>query len=225
MSDEEWIAPAVRLNATDQVRSDLIRAVREGRFPVGTRLPSEGELAQRFKVSRPVIREALGSLRVLGLTSSQPGTGTFVVSSDVKLPLSLGEMSSEDLNEVRLLLEVPAARLAAIRRGRLDLADLRKSIREYAKAEDPVDRVREDVRFHVAIAKASNNALLHHLVAELQSSLREQSLAIAAVSGRRVLSTKEHQLILEGVAEGDAKQAAQAMEAHLLGVHAALEKL
>lgn len=225
MPEGDWIEPPIRMNATDQIRAELIGAVRDGRFPVGSKLPSEGELAQRFHVSRPVIREALGSLRVLGLTNAQPGSGTFVVSSDVKLPLALGDISSEDLNEVRMCLEVPAARLAAVRRTDIDLAGLRRSAQLYADAEEPLDRVQEDVRFHLAVAKASRNVLLYRLIGELRSSLRDQSLAMAGITGRRQLSTTEHQHILDAIVSSNADEASDAMQAHLESVHGALEDL
>lgn len=225
MPEGDWIEPPIRMNATDQIRSELIAAVRDGRFPVGSKLPSEGELAHRFRVSRPVIREALGSLRVLGLTNAQPGSGTFIVSSDVKLPLVLGDVSSEDLNEVRMCLEVPAARLAAQRRVEIDIAGLRRSVELYAVAEEPLDRVHEDVRFHLGVAKASRNVLLHRLIRELRSSLRDQSLAMAGVTGRRQLSTTEHQRILDAIVQGDAEGASMAMQVHLESVHGDLEGL
>ena len=148
MSDGDWIEPAVRLNATDQIRAALIRAIREGQLPVGSKLPSESDLAQRFGVERPVIREALGSLRVLGLTASQTGRGTFVISPDVKLPLALGAVSSEDLYEARLFLEVPAARLAALRRTSADVDELQASVARYTEAIEPEARVKDDVHFH-----------------------------------------------------------------------------
>jgi DNA-binding FadR family transcriptional regulator len=225
VSDHGWIEPAVRTNATDQIRTELIAAVRDGRFPVGSKLPSEDDLARRYHVSRPVIREALGSLRVLGLTSTQSGKGTFVLSSDVKLPLILGDISSEDLSEVRLCLEVPATRLAATRRSDWDVISLRDSVQQFARARDLADRVREDVRFHLAIAEASHNLLLQRLVAELRSSLREQSFAVAAISGRRELATAEHKRIVEAIDQGIEKEAADAMRAHLLGMHSAVDDL
>lgn len=225
MSNANWIEPTVRVNATDQIRTELIRAIRDGQLPVGSKLPSEGELAQRFGVSRPVIREALGSLRVLGLTVSYTGKGTFVVSTDVKLPLTIGDVSSEDLTEVRLFLEVPAARLAATRRCDDDLRELKESHQLFAKSTSPEERVREDVRFHLAVAQASGNALLHRLVAELRSTLREQSLALSALTGRRDASTAEHGLILQAVEDERPEEAAEAMRTHLVGVHEAVAGL
>jgi DNA-binding FadR family transcriptional regulator len=224
-SDHDWIEPAVRVKATDQIRLELTRAIRDGRFPVSTKLPSEAELARRFKVSRPVIREALGSLRALGLTASYTGRGTFVVSSEVKLPLALGDVSSEDLHEVRVCLEVPAARLAASRRSEVDLRALRISVDRFSRFRTTKARVDEDVRFHTAIATASQNVLLQRLVGEMREVLREQSLALAAVTGRRNVATSEHRSIFEAVLAGQADEAAEAMRSHLAGVHSAVDEL
>jgi GntR family transcriptional repressor for pyruvate dehydrogenase complex len=102
---------------------------------------------------------------------------------------------------------------------------LRDSVQQFARARDLADRVREDVRFHLAIAEASHNLLLQRLVAELRSSLREQSFAVAAISGRRELATAEHKRIVEAIDQGIEKEAADAMRAHLLGMHSAVDDL
>jgi DNA-binding FadR family transcriptional regulator len=85
--------------------------------------------------------------------------------------------------------------------------------------------VDEDVRFHTAIATASQNVLLQRLVGEMREVLREQSLALAAVTGRRNVATSEHRSIFEAVLAGQADEAAEAMRSHLAGVHSAVDEL
>ena len=88
---------------------------------VNDRPPSEAELSRRFGVSRPIVCEALGRLQALGLTEARAGRGTFVASSVTKLTITFGQYSASDLNEIRRRVEVPAARLAALRRTSEDI--------------------------------------------------------------------------------------------------------
>src|SRR5271165_826593 len=88
-------------SAADAVRRQLINMIEAGELAVGDRLPAEVELARDLGVSRNVVREALVSLRILGFTSSRSGSGTFVASDRIRMPLSFGGSTSEQLNEVR----------------------------------------------------------------------------------------------------------------------------
>jgi DNA-binding FadR family transcriptional regulator len=88
---------------------------------VNDRLPSEAELSRRFEVSRPIVCEALSRLQALGLTEARVDRGTFVASNVTKLTITFGQCSASDLNEVRRCVEVPAARLAALRRTSEDI--------------------------------------------------------------------------------------------------------
>ena len=71
-------------SVADLVRGQLMEMIESERIAVGERLPAETELAAVFGVSRPVVREALVSLRILGLTSSRPGKAKFVASNRIR---------------------------------------------------------------------------------------------------------------------------------------------
>src|SRR5258708_11315351 len=107
-----------RVNAADAVRDQLLDRVVKGTISIGDKLPSENDLARSFGVSRPVVREAIGTLRAWGIVESKNGSGTFITAvqpRQVGFSL-LGGYSSDDLHEVRCNLEIPAAGLAAVRR-------------------------------------------------------------------------------------------------------------
>ena len=76
----------LRRNAAESVFEDLCSAIESGELPIGVKLPSEAALAERYGVSRSVIREALRSCQTLGLTSTKTGLGTIVVSSHASVP-------------------------------------------------------------------------------------------------------------------------------------------
>ncbi len=202
-------------SAADSVRRQLIEMIESGQFAVGDRLPAEVELARDLGVSRNVVREALVSLRILGFTSSRSGSGTFVGSNRIRMPLSFGGSTSAQLNEVRRHLEVPCAGLAAKRRTEEDLAELARIVDEFEAEGDPLRRVRIDSRFHVALAHATGNPLYARLIEDLRAGVEEQSLAASLAPGRRAEATTEHRDIYRAVLSADAGLAEKLMMVHL----------
>lgn len=204
-----------RRGAVADVLARLQAQIAEGRYKPAERLPSESELCRTFGVSRPVVREALMSLQALGLTTSQPGIGTFVVSDRVRVPLLLGRYSPADVREVRRCIEIPAARLCAQRRTDRDVGELAAILARMDDADDPARRNQLDASFHIAIAHASGNPLIVKLVEDLRNVLEEHSLAAARAPYRRRAASEEHRAIYDSIVERDPDAAASAMEAHL----------
>jgi DNA-binding FadR family transcriptional regulator len=206
-----------RRGAVADVLARLQAQITEGEYKLDERLPSESELCKTFGVSRPVIREALVSLQALGLTASQPGIGTFVVSDRVRAPLLLGRYSPANVREVRRCIEIPAARLAAERRTDRDVGEMAAILARMEDADNPARRNQLDASFHIAIARSSGNPLIVKLVEELRSVLEEHSLAAARAPYRRRAAAEEHRAIYDAMVDRDPDAAAAAMEAHLAG--------
>jgi DNA-binding FadR family transcriptional regulator len=220
------LTPVDRPTAGDAVRNSLKEAIESGALAVGDKLPTEAELSRAYSVSRPVVRQALESLRVLGLVETRAGRGTFVLASQVKTPLLLGECSTLDLHEVRLYLEVPAARLCATRRGDEDVAELDRILEEHRSVTTDVNAMADvDIAFHLAIARASRNPLLPQLIGHLRQPLEGQTFAINARAGRLRRAIEEHAAVLEAIRAGDPDAAAAAMERHLTNVGQEIELL
>ena len=209
--------------AAENVRSQLIQLIQSGSIEVDERLPSEAELAKSFGVSRSVIREALHSLNALGLTRSFAGKGTFVAAAEVKSGLLTGLYRPLELNEVRQALEVPAARLAAVRRDVEDLDRMGELLAVFDATDYAGLRVKVDADFHLAIATATANPLFPKLIGELRSVLQEQALVVAVVPGRSLHASAEHRAIYEAIADGDGDAAAAAMDRHLFRVISMVE--
>jgi len=207
-----------------EVRARLQAAIERGEYKENDRLPSESELARSFDVSRPVVREALMSLQALGMTASQSGRGTFVVSDRVRVPLLMGRYSPAHIREVRRCLEIPSARVAAERRTDRDVGELAAILARMADADDPAKRNRFDASFHIAIAQACGNPLIVKLIEDLRTVLEEHSLAVARAPHRRQAAIDEHTAIYEAIVERDPDAAAAAMEAHLVAAERALTK-
>ncbi len=206
-----------RRGAVADVQARLQARIAAGEYKADERLPSESELCKAFGVSRPVIREALMSLQALGLTTSQPGIGTFVVSDHVRIPLVLGRYSPAHVREVRRCIEIPAARLAAERRTDRDVGELAATLARMDDADDPTRRTLLDASFHVAIARSSGNPLIVKLVEDLRTVLEQHSLAAARRPYRRRAAADEHRSIYDAIVDRDPDAAAFAMDAHLAG--------
>jgi DNA-binding FadR family transcriptional regulator len=204
-----------RRGAVADVLARLQQQIAEGEYKPNERLPSESELCKAFGVSRPVVREALMSLQALGLTTSQAGIGTFVVSDRVRVPLLMGRYSPADVREVRRCIEIPAARLSAERRTDRDIGEIAGIMARMDDSDNPARRNRLDASFHIAIARSSGNPLIVKLVEDLRSVLEEHSLAVARAPYRRRAASDEHRAIYDAILDRDPDAAAAAMEAHL----------
>lgn len=221
----DWLSdthPVTRKNAAEVVFDDIRSAITSGRLAVGTRLPSETQLAGRFGVSRPIVREALRSLQTLGLTQTRTGSGTYVLNASPASELSYGGYSARDLIEARPFIEVPAAGWAALRRSAEQLANLLELCDKMDRQTDPQKWELLDSEFHCAIAEASGNTVFSKIVADAREALIQQSELVNLMSGRREASNVEHRLIVEAIEAGSEADARAAMEAHLSKVKTAV---
>jgi GntR family transcriptional repressor for pyruvate dehydrogenase complex len=214
-----------RRGAVADVLARLQAQIVGGEYNASDRLPSESELCRAFGVSRPVVREALMSLQALGLTTSQPGIGTFVVSSRVSVPLLLGRYSPAHVREVRRCIVIPAARLSAERHTERDTGEIAAILARMDDAENPARRNQLDASFHIAIARSSGNPLIVKLVEDLRGVLEEHSLAAARAPYRRRAASEEHRAIYDAIVDRDADGAAAAMEAHLAAAERSLAEI
>ena len=147
-----------------QVQSELLRMVEEGRFGPDSRLPPERDLCTRFGVSRSTLRKALDHLEARGLVSRHVGRGTFVGRLKAESPaglLEIGEQTSpSELMELRLMIEPQLARLAAIRASPAEIAYMRHCVARSEMAVDPETYELWDGTLHRAIAQAAHNTLV-----------------------------------------------------------------
>lgn len=170
---------ARRAGLIDQVIVQLRDQITSGAWPVGSRIPTEAELAQLTATSRNTVREAVQSLVHAGLLERRQGSGTYVLAaSELAGAVSrrVAAARHRDVLEVRRALEVGAARLAAVRRTPEDIDRMRDLLRRRAEARQTGDVdgvVSTDVDLHRTIAQASHNPVLAELYENLLDSLEE----------------------------------------------------
>ena len=146
----------------DLLYDQFLEQITVGAWRVGTRIPTEEALTQRFSASRPVIREALGRLKGDGLLTARQGSGTYVTRSpdiDFLNFASVGSIAALlRCFEFRVGLEGEAAALAAVRRTDADLAAIKERLEQTWECVESVEvTVAADFEFHSAIIQASNN--------------------------------------------------------------------
>ncbi len=214
-----------------QVVAELEGMIVSQRLSPGDKLPPERELALQFGVSRTVVREALTHLSARSWLESALGGGTLVktpsaehLSQSITLLLRAGEQQVPHAHvlEVRRMLEIEIAGLAATRRTDSDvvrLEELLAAMRELANTRDEEQLeaiMRLDVEFHAALAASAGNPLCSVLL----DSVADILLAVRRLGMRDVRSHQNalhfHGEILEAVKQKNADAARCAMQAHLI---------
>lgn len=202
-----------------KIAGKIAEAISQGRFPPGTRLPSERELADDFAVSRPTIREAMIALEMRGLVEPRHGSGIYVTNvpaTDHSPELDVGAF---ELIEARTLFEGEAAALAAAVIGEDTLIELEGLLEHMANEEEPARVLDADKRFHLLIAEATGNSLVRSVV-EMLWDVRERSPLCAnmferARRGGVTPRADEHRLIVEALRERNPQRAREMMRSHL----------
>jgi len=206
----------------------IVPLFREKRF--GDRLPSERELAARFEVSRPLLREALATLEAMRVIERRPQSGIFlretareasldamVLEAGLGIPMTQAEVKS--LNEFRTILEVQAVALACERRTEADIAALETILADTRKRiASRQSTAEQDARFHLAVFAAAKNQYLMRAAHPFYLASRQRRERYFMHASNRQKSLAQHQKIRDAIAAGDARAARARMDEHLGGV-------
>jgi len=206
----------------EEVVSQIQELIEQHQLQPGDKFPPERELAKQFAVSRTVVREAVRALEQKGLVEVKHGSGVYVtapsidnVTSSLALQLRVSESSVMPLLEVREILEVEIAGLAAERATKQEQEEMERALRLEAEVLNSHDEyVEADLRFHELLTKATHNEVLPVLLSPLAELLRESRRVTSEPPGSAELSFQGHREILEAVKRGDKEQAREAMRQH-----------
>lgn len=206
---------------TERIEERLFQYILEEKLKIGTKLPNEYELADRFGVSRGTIREAVRLLVSRGILRVKHGSGTYVASLMPlqSNPLRLDTIEDRiqlalDLTDVRLMLEPGITELAAKNRTEEEAVQLAKYCGDVRrKIEAGEDYIDEDMRFHWYLAKCSHNMVVEPLMPIIDAAV----VSIANITRKELLTATidTHQEILDGVLDQDPQAARAAMSLHL----------
>jgi len=224
------IKPKNSVKLADQLHDQLLDWIISGILKEGDKIPSENELCKSFKVSRPIVREAILKLQEEDLVATKKGIGTFVLDSPLKdLSKFVSAQDVSDIlesHEVRIALEAESAALAALRRSPEQLLVIKNAQLAMRKDfEESNLSIQADYEFHIGIAQATNNEIFVQLLENLHIGLRK-TMAIGQELSRESVKSQispnrnnqvleEHQRILDAIEIQDQEAARFAMRYHI----------
>ncbi|WCK54003.1 FadR/GntR family transcriptional regulator [Aneurinibacillus sp. Ricciae_BoGa-3] len=214
----------------EEVADYLKEQIISGTYRPGERLPSLRELGETMGVGQSTVREAISSLKTIGLVKIKQGEGTFVTKINPEELLSAFEgirlVTKRDiyeLLEVRKILETGTVRLAAERRSEEELARIERALKEMEEAlklGELGDKA--DWNFHYSVADASHNEILKSVMLSMSETM-ERTLKASRQKLYRTRTNpeqlyQEHRDIYEAIRLQNSSKAEEAMLYHLLGV-------
>jgi len=218
-----------RQRLSDSIGAQIEQLIIEGALQPGHALPAERVLAQKFGVSRPSVREALLRLEARGLLKVAR-SGGFAVT-DVTAPTIASPLAhllqrhpgaEQDVLELRHGLELVAAHFAALRATKADLSQLRRAFARLTNLHarrDAMAVAQSDAEFHLAIAEASHNVALIHVMHGLHNLLNTTMRHAWEVMYREADSARvlheQHRALLDAVMAGNPGLARDAAHLHL----------
>jgi GntR family transcriptional regulator, transcriptional repressor for pyruvate dehydrogenase complex len=220
----ERLKPVSRVTVGEQVALQIAGMIREGRWRTGDKLPPESELCRALSIGRSTLREALKSLAFIGMVRMRAGDGTYVAQTSPGLLeriLARGLLKTEkdlaDVCEARMVLETELAALAAERAEPQDIKRLFELVELSRKSLNGEGSpfLELDLEFHLSIATCAKNDVLRHLLIDIRGVLIEWIMKSQELPGLRENALKQHEKILEGIADHNPSRARETMQAHL----------
>ena len=220
---------SLKSQTVEKIKAYVVRH----RLKPGDRLPPERKMADDFRVSRTVIRDAVKTLDGLGLIEVRHRMGIFVANFDgdrfakhLSGRLILNRHTAESLFQVRQVLETAIARWAAENCNETGAKKLNRVLVETKKClsrkGDKTCFGELDRKFHILLAEISDNPVVLELMTNLLSYLRVYSQYTHSIPGRVYESAEQHESIIQAVCDQNPRKAGKAMDDHLRSVYDAL---
>jgi GntR family transcriptional repressor for pyruvate dehydrogenase complex len=219
-----------RSTLSQEVANLLLVRIRDQALRPGDKLPAERQLAAMMEVSRPVVREALRALALMGVVDIRQGDGTYVTSleprqltSHLDIVFAKDDVALVQLLEVRRIIESGNVRLAAVRATPAELAELELLVRDLAdRLDDPTGFAETDIAMHRAVCAAADNFLLLQFMDILSTLGRASRERTGDQRDVREVALRDHRRLLRALRAHDPEAAERAMLTHLDHVDARL---
>jgi GntR family transcriptional repressor for pyruvate dehydrogenase complex len=227
------ITPLLKQTLADNLAQELKKfIVKKGYYP-GHKLPSTSELAQRFGVGLPTLREAVKKLEAIGAIEVKHGSGIYV-GEHINSFFLMNPIYSHDpptrkqlidLIEARISIEVSTVALAA-ENADTDQIEVMENLLQEAKMNMDNDSLLNQInmRFHRAIASASGNLVFEQIMRVLSNLFHEEQLLLIDIFRSKEVDHRQHLQIFKAIKERDTGGAARLMKSHLEGVREAIKR-
>lgn len=226
MSSDIATKPIGRRKRSHDVAEEIEKLIDAGEFSVGTQLPSEKDLALRFGVGRPAVREALFLLGQQGLIETTNGARARVTPPTPKLiaqqlaavskRLATQTQGQEQVEQARLILEAGLAWRAAQLASDEDIRGLKAKLdANIAAAGNAVEFIRTDIAFHYELAVICRNPIFTTVHEVLVEWLIDQRTTSGQMPDAELFSIRDHTAIYEAVAAREPMRAFHEMASHL----------
>ncbi|MBT2534243.1 FadR family transcriptional regulator [Arthrobacter sp. ISL-48] len=205
----------------DEITGKLRDMIHSGEWPLQQRIPSETELMAGLGVSRGTLREAVKALAHSGMLEVRRGDGTYVrATSEISGAARrlYQDHTEEHILEVRVGLDTQAARLAAKNATPDDVTAMRALLTDRDAAWEITDYAawaRADWGFHVRVALASANPLLHELYISFGEVFHQDLLRQQPREGFDGLPHEGHGALVDAIAAGDSDAAVASVNRNL----------
>ncbi|AVK49380.1 GntR family transcriptional regulator [Clostridium sp. MF28] len=210
----------------EQVIEQIKKMIVDKSLKKGEKLPSERELVEEFQASRTSIREAMRALQIMGLVECKQGGGNYIkhnfensLFEHLSIMFMLQECNTNEIIELRKVIEVETAAIAANRITNEQLERLGILIDMYGKFRDEEENVKMDRKFHYEIAQASGNHLISNILNAISSLIdtfiKDARKKILVEERNAEVLSKQHRDIYEALKNHNSKKASEAMKKHL----------
>lgn len=225
------LQPVQTKRASEEIYEQIRQLILDGEIKPGERLPSERKMMDMMHRSRPTIREAMRMLEREGYIKIHSGSSGAVVQEisvdnavqSLETIMQLQQLNMENILEFRRMTESVAAKLAALRRTEADLGKMQEILEEAEQSVGDTGRFIDcDMRFHLAVAEASGNAM-YTIMLQVCRNMIGEALTDVWDRGSRTESEERYQRILrvhksvwQAIADREEETAFRNMESHLV---------
>lgn len=206
-----------------KIESAIKEAILSGTYQPGEQLPGEIELSNQFGVSRPVVREAIKSLKSKGFLEIRRGKGggSYVTSLDQLFfkenfadLIRLRKIQVNDLVQARLFIEPEVVKLVVANATDQDVNKIQKNLIEFEETTDPDIRARLVTEFHKLIARSCGNPLYSVLMDSIMD-FYEAYMRVIKPPSQLLDNIEDHSKIFQAIKERDTEKAVKLTKRHI----------
>lgn len=201
------------------------KMILSGELKPGEKLPPEREFAEKLEVSRNSVREAIRIMDMMGIVSSQQGSGNYVtcefqksITETMAMMFAMDQVNDKQISQVRYSLEVLAFTLALDRVREEDLAKMEECVEKLDKNGDSKNNATLDKIIHYTLARASGNQLLIDILEACSGVfdifIEDMRYGILKNENRKTELNECHRHLVDALREGDREKGLRALRWH-----------